>query len=91
MAPAAAAALDVSAAAELQIQLQTLQERLDKVELARVKECHAAAVEHGDQLHRLHHKLAAAEMQARAPCLIALTPPKNTNYASGAAAAEARR
>ncbi len=66
LAPASSGVQDITAVAELQVQLQTLQERLDKAELARVKECHAAAVDHSDQLHRLHHKLAAAEMQARA-------------------------
>jgi hypothetical protein len=65
-------ALDVSAADELHIQLQTLQGRLDQSELARVNETHAAASEHSEQLHRLHHQLAAAELQVLASRL--LTP-----------------
>ncbi len=60
---------DASAAADLQIQLQSLQERLDQAELARVNETHAAASEHSEQLHRLHHQLAAAELQVLAPHL----------------------
>jgi hypothetical protein len=54
---------DITAVADLQLQLQTAQERLAKSELARVKERHAVAAEHSEQLHRLQHKLAAAEMQ----------------------------
>ena len=59
---------DVTAVADLQLQLQTAQERLAKAELARVKEKHAVAAEHSEQLHRLQHKLAAAEMQVTAGC-----------------------
>ncbi len=58
---------DVSAAMELQSQLQTLQERLHVAELARVKEMHAAAAEHSEQVRRLHHKLAATELQVPVP------------------------
>ncbi len=56
---------DASAVVDLQLQLQALQERFVKAELARVKDAHSAAVEHSEQLHRLHHKLAATEMQVR--------------------------
>jgi hypothetical protein len=54
---------DASATADLQLQLQALQERFVKAELARMKDAHAAAAEHSEQLHRLHHKLATTEMQ----------------------------
>ncbi len=74
-APVATAALEVSAAADMQMQLQMLQERFAKAELARVKDAYAAAAEHSEQLHRLHHKLAAAEMQVLA--LHTLLPPVN--------------
>lgn len=57
---------DVAAVADVQAQLQAAQERVAKAELARVKENHALAAEHSEQLHRLHHKLAAAEMQVYA-------------------------
>ncbi len=59
---------DIFAAADLHIQLQTLQERFAKAELAKAKESHAVAAEHSEQLYRLQHKLAAAEMQVTAGC-----------------------
>ncbi len=57
---------DFLAAADLHVQLQSLQERFAKAELAKAKESHAVAAEHSEQLYRLHHKLAAAEMQVTA-------------------------
>ena len=57
------AAHEVSAAADLQLHSQVLQGRFAKIEPTAAKDSQAAAAEHADQLHRLHHKLAAAEMQ----------------------------
>lgn len=82
---------DASAEADLHIQLHTLQERLDQAELARVNETHSAASEHSEQLHRMHHQLAAAELQVLASRLLAphLSPEARDAPLSAAAAAEA--
>ena len=78
-APVVAAAVgasgDGSTVAELQQQLQLLQERVAVAEIAKVKDMHAAATEHSEQLHRLHHKLAAVEMQVESnPNALSLSP-----------------
>jgi hypothetical protein len=63
-------AVDSCAVPELQQQLLAQQERFALAEVSRLKEAHATAAEHSEALHRLHHKLAATEIQVNGSLIL---------------------